>query len=86
MNTITVFAHLLNGLLMVGMPIGLGFFLARRVVTGTTGQSGWRLWWIGAAGFVISQIGHIPFNFFLTWLFQQHILPAPPSIAFQIKI
>ncbi len=66
-------AHLLNGLLMVGMPIGLGIYLTRRF------HIGWRLWWIGAATFVISQIGHIPFNSWLTSLFQSGALPQPPA-------
>jgi uncharacterized membrane protein YhfC len=67
--------RLLNGLLMVGLPVALGFFLTRRF------HLGWRLWWIGAAGFVLSQVGHIPFNWVVTLLFQRGILPAP-SLAF----
>jgi uncharacterized membrane protein YhfC len=49
-------AHALNATLMIGLPVGLGFYLSRRF------QLGWRLWFIGAAGFLISQAGHIPFN------------------------
>ena len=49
-------AHFLNGLLMVAMPIGLAVYLTRRW------KFGGRVWWIGAATFVLSQIGHIPFN------------------------
>ena len=49
-------AHLVNGLLMVGLPIGLAILLMQR----------WRLsggiWWIGAATFILSQVAHIPFN------------------------
>ena len=67
------FIHFLNGLLMVGMPIGLAVFLTRRF------KLGWRLWWIGVATFVISQVGHIPFNSFLTQLFQAGTLPSPPA-------
>lgn len=63
----------LNGLLMLALPVGLGFYLARRF------QTGWRLWWIGAATFVLSQVGHIPFNALLTRLFQRGVLPAPPQ-------
>lgn len=70
----TLFApQLFGGLIMVGLGIGLGVYLTRRF------QLGWRLWWIGAAGFVISQVGHIPFNSLLTQLFQQGVLPAPPE-------
>ena len=64
--------HLLNGLLMIAMPLALGFYLNARW------RLGWRLWGIGAAAFIISQIGHIPFNYFLTWLFQKGFLPTPP--------
>ena len=49
-------AHLLNGLLMIAMPVGLAIFLTRKF------HLRWRLWWIGFATFVISQVGHIPFN------------------------
>ena len=64
--------HALNGLLMIGMPIALGIYLTRRF------HYGWRLWFIGAASFVISQIGHIPFNNFLNSLFLKGNLPFPP--------
>jgi uncharacterized membrane protein YhfC len=66
-----VVTHLLNGLLMVGMPVGLGIYLTRRF------RIGWRIWWIGAATFFLSQVGHIPFNQGLTQLFQRGILPSP---------
>jgi uncharacterized membrane protein YhfC len=56
---------------MIVLPIVLGIYLTRRF------QMGWRLWWIGGATFVISQIGHIPFNRLVTYLFQAGILPAP---------
>ncbi len=52
------FAHLFNGLWMVVLPIALALILARRF--GYT----WRLVWIGAATFIISQVLHIPFNGF----------------------
>jgi uncharacterized membrane protein YhfC len=48
--------HLLNGFLMIALPLVLGVVLARR----------WRLSWglfgAGAATFVASQVFHIPFN------------------------
>ena len=53
-------AHLLNGLLMIAMPIGLALFLSVRWKLGA------RLWLIGAATFILSQIGHIPFNSLFT--------------------
>ena len=58
-----IITRLLNWLLMIGLPVGLGVYLTRRF------RLGWRLWWIGAATFVLSQVGHIPFNWILTRLF-----------------
>ena len=52
------FAHLLNGLWMLALPIGLAAILARRF------HYSWRLVGIGAATFILSQVGHIPFNSF----------------------
>jgi len=40
-------AHLLNGLLMIAMPVGLAIFLTTRW------KLGWRLWLIGAATFIL---------------------------------
>jgi uncharacterized membrane protein YhfC len=68
-----LFTHLLNGLLMIAIPVGLALYLTRRF------RLGWRLWWIGAATFVLSQIGHIPFNWLLTRLFQSGVLPLPAA-------
>ena len=65
--------HALNGLLMIGIPIGLGIYLTRRF------QLNWRLWWIGGATFILSQVGHLPFNSLLNNLFLKGILPIPPE-------
>jgi uncharacterized membrane protein YhfC len=54
---ILFFAHLFNGLLMIVMPLGLAIYLTR------AWKLGWRLWFIGAATFILSQVGHIPFNY-----------------------
>jgi len=51
-----VAVRLLNGLLMIAMPIALGIYLVRR-----TGQR-WKLFLVGAVLFVASQVLHIPFN------------------------
>ena len=67
-----ILTHFLNGLLMVALPVGLGIYLTRHF------GLGWRIWLIGAATFILSQVGHIPFNQGLTLLFQRGILPAPP--------
>ncbi|MGD9091726.1 MAG: YhfC family glutamic-type intramembrane protease [Anaerolineales bacterium] len=71
MDNILFFTYPLNGLLMIALPIALGIYLTRRF------QIGWRLWWIGGATFVISQIGHLPFNSLVTYIFQAGILPVP---------
>ncbi len=69
---ILFFTHFLNALCMIALPIGLGMFLTHRF------HLPWRIWWIGAATFVLSQAGHIPFNSLLTLAFQRGWLPNPP--------
>lgn len=66
-------AYVLNPLLMIAMPIALGIFLARRL-----GQP-WRLFLIGAATFIASQVVHLPLNLGLDRLFDAGMLPAPPE-------
>jgi uncharacterized membrane protein YhfC len=63
------FAHLVNALLMIAMPLGLAVYLTR------TWKLGWRLWFIGAATFVLSQVVHIPFLQLSTFL-----LNRPPLV------
>ncbi|MGH2620587.1 MAG: hypothetical protein ACRDHG_08450, partial [Anaerolineales bacterium] len=48
--------RVLNGLLMLAMPLGLGIFLRRR----TAGR--WGLYGAGALTFIGSQVLHLPFN------------------------
>ena len=62
----------LNGLLMILLPIGWGFFIWKRY------QTSWRFFWIGVGTMVLAQVGHIPFNCLLTYLFQSGVLPNPP--------
>ena len=69
---VVYFTRPLNGLLMIAMPIALGLALTRRF------KLGWRLFFIGAATFILSQLGHIPFNYGVTLLFQRGVLPVPP--------
>jgi uncharacterized membrane protein YhfC len=64
MNILSV-TYFLNGFLMVAMPIGLTIFLTRKF------KQGWRLFWIGAATFIFSQVLHIPFNGLLNPVFNQ---------------
>jgi uncharacterized membrane protein YhfC len=66
---ILFFAHLINALLMIAMPLGLAVYLTR------TWKLGWRLWFIGAATFVLSQVVHIPFLQLSTYL-----LNRPPLV------
>ncbi|HEX7974960.1 MAG TPA: YhfC family glutamic-type intramembrane protease, partial [Anaerolineales bacterium] len=68
---ILVLTHALNFILMISLGIGVGAFLARRF------GLGWRLWWLGAATFVFSQVFHIPFNSLLNLLVRQGVLPWP---------
>jgi uncharacterized membrane protein YhfC len=63
--------HPLNALLIFGTAFGYGAWISAR-----TG-AGWGLFWIGGATFVLSQVGHLPFNIFLGYLFEQGILPQP---------
>jgi len=70
---VLVITHALNFILMFVLAFGVGAFVSRKF------QIGWRLFWIGAATFILSQVGHIPFNAGLTQLFRQGILPSPPE-------
>ena len=51
--------RILNAGLMIGIPVAAALLIYKR------GKSGFRPVWIGAAVFVLSQVGHIPFNQFL---------------------
>lgn len=54
--------HLLNGILMIAIPLSLAFILMRRW------KLGLRILLVGAATFILSQVGHIPFNALMTQL------------------
>jgi uncharacterized membrane protein YhfC len=54
--------HLLNSLLMMAIPITLAILLTRKW------KLSWRFWLVGAATFILSQVGHIPFNSLMTLL------------------
>jgi uncharacterized membrane protein YhfC len=72
--------YFLNGFLMIAMPIALVVILTRRW------NLAWRVWWIGAATFVLSQMGHIPFNGLASPLFDQFaIISLHPSLQLLIK-
>ena len=65
----------LNSLLMLILPVLLGIWLARRY------KVGWKLFLLGAAGFVVSQIFHIPFNQFVLNPFTAGILEQGETIG-----
>ncbi len=70
----------LNGFLMIAMPIALAVFLTRKF------KLGWRLFWIGAAAFVLSQVGHIPFNALVAPVFNQFgFIALHPTIQLLIR-
>ncbi len=52
--------HLMNGLLMLAIPITLAILLTRNW------KLSWRYWFVGGATFILSQVGHIPFNALMT--------------------
>jgi len=52
-------ARILNFSLMIAMPIGLAVYLSRKLKTE------WRLFGIGVLTFILSQIFHIPFNYWV---------------------
>jgi uncharacterized membrane protein YhfC len=51
-----IIARVLNFSIMLGLPVGLGLYLARKFKTA------WRLFGIGVLTFILSQLFHIPFN------------------------
>lgn len=73
MNPVLQFTYPLGIMAVLGLVIGLGIYLTRKF------KLGWRLYWIGAALLVISQLLHIPFNLLLGRLFNSGYLPTPPA-------
>lgn len=73
MNSILIFTYPFGIFLVLALVIGMGVFLTRKF------NLGWRLYWIGGALFIISQVLHIPFNIFLQRLFVRGFLPLPPD-------
>jgi uncharacterized membrane protein YhfC len=63
---------LLNGLLMIAIPVILAEFLVRKLCLS------WRLFFIGGTVFVLSQVAHIPFNILLNIPFRRGFIPLPP--------
>ena len=72
--------YFLNGFLMIAMPIGLAIYLTRKF------KQGWRLFWIGAATFVFSQLLHIPFNALVSPVFNQFGFIALPVVLQDVSL
>lgn len=58
---------------MIALPLGLAVFLTRRW------KLGWGLWGIGAVTFVLSQVGHIPFNLLVQRLVERPLVYWSPT-------
>lgn len=58
---------------MIVLPILLGFWLTRKF------KLSWKLFFAGAATFIVSQILHIPFLAGMTAMFANGTLPTPPA-------
>ena len=65
----------LNSLLMILLPLLLGIWLVHRY------RVSWKLFLIGAAGFVVSQIGHIPLNQFVLNPFVRDFLAQGETVG-----
>jgi uncharacterized membrane protein YhfC len=70
---VTLLTLPLNGLLMIAIPLLIGAYITRRF------KLGWSLFWIGGITFILSQVGHIPFNAWFFGMFQKGTLPMPPE-------
>jgi len=68
------FTHFLNWFLMIALPILLGIYLINK------SHLSWKLWLIGAATFIISQVFHIPFNTYILNPIIKNIQQALPGI------
>jgi uncharacterized membrane protein YhfC len=69
MDSVTII-HLINAILMMAVPIALAILLVRKW------KLSWRFWFVGGATFVLSQVGHIPFNTLMTMLLNNTSLAA----------
>jgi uncharacterized membrane protein YhfC len=47
---------------MLALPVGLAAYFNSRY------KSKWSLWWMGGSIFILAQVGHIPFNYFISVL------------------
>jgi uncharacterized membrane protein YhfC len=61
------FLYSANFILMISMPLLLGWLINRHR------SVGWRLFGIGCATFILAQIGHLPFNYFVFPILSEQI-------------
>ena len=73
MNSILLFTYPFGILVVLALVIGLGVYLTRKY------NLGWRLYWIGAALFIVAQVFHIPFNLLIDRLIRNGVLPTVPE-------
>lgn len=66
--------RILNVLLMIFLPIGLAFYIKLKF------KFNWYLWWLGGGVFVLSQIGHIPFNYFSSLILNKTSMVYWPQV------
>jgi uncharacterized membrane protein YhfC len=78
-ESILLLTYPLNCMLMIFLPVGLGMLLTRRF------DLRWRLFWIGGATFLLSQVVHIPVNLLIDRLFTSGAIPMPPP-AWELPI
>jgi len=65
---------------MIAMPLGLSIYLTRKF------KQGWRLFWIGAATLIFSQVLHIPFNALVSPVFSRFGFIALPVVLQNVII
>ena len=72
--------YALDGLLMIAMPIALAIYLTRKF------ELYWRLWWIGAVVFILSQVGRIPFDNYVVGPLLEKVYNIPALSAIAVLI
>lgn len=77
---ILVLTYALDGLLMIAIPVGLAIFVTSRW------KLAGRIWWIGALTFILSQVGHLPFNALVAPVFNQFgFIALHPNVQLVIR-